>query len=341
MIDCWRGVVVHTFFILFQPTYLITKLFLFPQYFNATSTSWLAIHAITWIYIVTKISVPFFLSPFRHLPSPPGAPFPLGNLDFNRGRPQAENIAEKIRSTPNDGVLVLWMPLYLSYQLLITRPETLMEMLNTRNYDWEKPAASKQFLERTIGQGLVSAEGDVHKAMRKNVQPAFSGHHIKDLISLFYQKGLQFADSTARKAKASSDGSLEMMGQMTRVTLDIIGSAGVGKDFNTIDSDDDPLAQLYATITDTNKGIPVVFFWVQAFFPRWIVRNLMRGSIYARVAEAQIELRVQVRALMAEKRQKMLEKSAQENDIISIIMRSGDFSDDYLVNQLLTFLAAG
>jgi hypothetical protein len=31
----------------------------------------------------------------------------------------------------------------------------------------------------------------------------------------------------------------------------------------------------------------------------------------------------------------------QEKDIIAIIMRSGNFSDDYLADQLLTFLSAG
>ena len=36
------------------------------------------------------------------------------------------------------------------------------------------------------------------------------------------------------------------------------------------------------------------------------------------------------------------DKSAEDTkDIIASIMRSGDFSDDYLVSQLLTFLAAG
>lgn len=340
MIDCWRGVLVHTFFVLAQPTYLAIKFLLLPSYFKPTSTTWLLVHAITWIYLVTKVSVPFFTSPFRHLPSPPGARFPLGNLDFNGGKPACENIANKIKSTPNHGILVLWSPFWLDCEILVTRPDMLMEMLNTRNYDWEKPTLSKRFLSRTIGEGLVNAEGDAHKSMRRTVAPAFSGHHIRELVSLFYIKGQAFADSMARKIKAAPERSLEMMGHMSRVTLDIIGSAGVGKDFDTIDNDHDPLAKLYAIITDTNRGSLFIFFWMQAFVPRWIVK-LMRGSVYARVADAQTQLRVEARALMQEKRQKMMEKSEQQNDIISIIMKSGDFSDDYLVDQLLTFLAAG
>lgn len=130
------------------------------------------------------------------------------------------------------------------------------------------------------------------------------------------------------------------MAQTSRVTLDIIGTAGVGKDFNTIENDEDPLANLYATITNVNRGPLALFLLVNMMIPPWIVRHL-RGTVCARFAKAHAQLREDVRALMQEKKQMMLDKSEQQKDIIATIMRSGDFSDDYLVDQLLTFLAAG
>lgn len=340
LMHCWRGVLVHMCIILTQPIYLTLKIVLGTAHSGRVSPVWLAIHAIIYFYTMTRFTIPFFTSPLRRMPSPPEGRFPFGHLDFNSGKPMTDNIAEKFKSTPNDGILVLWFPFYLSCELLITRPEMLMEMLNTHNYDWEKPTASKKFLSRTIGQGLVNAEGDAHKTMRRVVAPAFSGHYIRNLAGLFHTKGLAFADSMAERIKESADGTLEMMSQMSLVTLDIIGSAGVGKDFDTIHNDDDPFAKLYATITDTDRGPLVLFFMIQAFVPRWIVR-CFPGTVYARVATAQDQLRVETRALMREKRQKMEDKTQQEDDIISVILRSGEFSDDYLVGQLLTFLAAG
>lgn len=249
-------------------------------------------------------------------------------------------VLDMLRDTPNDGVIVLWGPFYINCQLIVSRIDLLMDLLNAHNYDWEKPILSKRFLSRTLGEGLVNVEGDVHKAMRRAVAPAFSGHHIRNLVPLFYAKGLAFADALAQEVSKSKERTLEVTEYMSRVTLDIIGSAGVGKDFNTIENEDDPLAKLYAIITDTNRGPLVLFFWIQIFVPMWIVRRL-KGTIHARVANAQSQLRVEARALMQEKRQKLTEKSEQQNDIIAIILRSGDFSDDYLVSQLLTFLAAG
>lgn len=329
----------HTLIVLGQPAYLAVKFFLLPGFFNPTSKVWLAIHAVIWTYLVTQISAPFFANPLRHLPSPSYERFPIGHLRF-AFKPLTDAVIDMFRDTPNDGMIVLWPPFYVSGQLVINRIDLLMDVLNTHNYDWEKPTASKRFLSRTLGEGLVNVEGDTHKAMRRAVAPAFSGHHIRNLVPLFYAKGLAFADAMAREVSKSADGSLEVMELMSRVTLDIIGSAGVGKDFKTIENEDDPLAKLYAIITDTNRGPLILFFWIQIFVPMWIVRRL-KGTIHARVAKAQTQLRIEARALMQEKRQRLIDKPEQQNDIISIILRSGDFSDDYLVDQLLTFLAAG
>jgi len=255
-------------------------------------------------------------------------------------KPAPQRFEKMLRATPNDGLIVLWGPLYLSCTIVPANPEGLMDMLNAHNYDWEKPSASRRFLARTLGEGLVNVEGNKHKAMRRVIAPAFSGHNIRNLAPLFYAKGLALANSMALQTKASPDGSLEVMSQMSRATLDIIGSAGVGKDFNTVENDENSLAKLYATITDTNRGPLLLFFWIQAFVPEWLVKQF-KGSVYARVAEAQTELRQEARDLMQEKKKMLVEKSEQQNDIIAVILKSGTFTDDYLVDQLLTFLAAG
>ncbi|KAK5072908.1 hypothetical protein LTR64_000682 [Lithohypha guttulata] len=337
---CWKGVLVHTVFVLAQPTYLAVRSLLDPSYFSHVSAPWLISTAITWMYVVTQISIPFFTSPLRHLPSPAGDRLPIGHFDLNGGKPPTDKIVNMFRNTPNDGLLVLWYPFYLYSQVIPTRPDTLMDMLHTHSYDWEKPPTFRAIIKRTLGEGLVGAEGDQHKAMRRAVAPAFSGHHVRELCSLFYSKGLVFTNFIAREVKASADESLELSGRMSRVTLDIIGAAGIGKDFRTIDNDEDPFAKSYALITDTSGGMPLLSFVINTFAPEWLIERL-KGTRYARVAEVQAQMRKHARALVQEKKQMKPEELEQQRDIIGIIMRSGVFSDDYLVDQLLTFLAAG
>ncbi len=81
---------------------------------------------------------------------------------------------------------------------------------------------------------------------------------------------------------------------------------------------------------------------INLVFPMWLLRRL-KGTAIAKTFNAQARLKKEVGALLQEKKARMDDDvSAQgSKDIIASIMRSGDFSDEYLVGQLLTFLAAG
>jgi hypothetical protein len=331
----WRGVLTHASFLLAQPTYLAIRHLLGLDRLESRSALNLAIHVGIWLYIATRISIPFFKSPLRRLPSPPGEKFLLCHLNFNGGRPPTTLFENFLNDTPNDGLLVLWLPLYLSYELVPTRPDTLMDVLSSHNYDWEKPPLIKRVLSAIVGEGLVNVEGAKHKAMRRVVAPAFSGRLIRDLAPLFYSKGLNLAELISRQAKAADGGIIDLEPLFSRVSLDIIGAAGVGMDFNTVGNEDSRLAKLYNLVMHP----PAFFLLVNALFPRWMIRRL-GSERFTRVLDAQVQLRREVDVLLQEKKVDM-QSDKDSKDIIASIMRSGEFSDDYLMGQLLTFLAAG
>ncbi|KEF61837.1 uncharacterized protein A1O9_03408 [Exophiala aquamarina CBS 119918] len=213
-----------------------------------------------------------------------------------------------------------------------------MDVLNSRNYDWEKPAMTRTILTAILGEGLVSVEGNVHKAMRRVAAPAFSGRQTRALAPLFYSKGLALIEVLARQVKKADGGVVEITGAISRVTLDIIGAAGVGMDFNALDDEESKLAKLYELVMEP----PSFFMLAESLFPRWLLQQFgWKG--YSKTIEAQSQLRSEVRALLQEKKAVINEEKStpHSTDIIASIMKSGDFSDDYLIGQLLTFLAAG
>ncbi|ETI20743.1 hypothetical protein G647_07085 [Cladophialophora carrionii CBS 160.54] len=334
----WRGVITHLSIVLAQPTYLATRHCLGHVSLPPSHRLYFGAHVAVWVYIVARITIPFFRSPLRRLPSPPGEKFLLCHLNFNGGQPPTTIVEDMVNSTPNDGLLVVWLPLYLSCEIIPTRPDTLMDMLNSHNYDWEKPPFIRKVLAGILGEGLANVEGAKHKAMRRVVAPAFSGRHIRELTPLFYSKGLTLADVMARLVRDSGDGVLDVTGPVSRAGLDIIGAAGVGMDFNTIENETSLLAKLYQSVTNA----PAFFLLVSMLLPRWLLQRL-KGTGFARTIEAQSQLHDEIRSLMQEKKVLLREeKSAHDiKDIIASIMRAGDFSDDYLVSQMLTFLAAG
>ncbi|ETN42809.1 uncharacterized protein HMPREF1541_01967 [Cyphellophora europaea CBS 101466] len=333
----WRAHLYHTSFLLAQPVYLAVRYFLGYEPFSSTRTTNLTIHSLVWLFIVNWISIPFFTSPLLRVPSPRGEKLLTGHFKWS-SKPPTKIFENFINDSPNDGLLVIWGPLYLLNEVIPTRPDTLMEMMNSRNYDWEKPPMTRKFISSILGEGLTNVEGAKHKAMRRVLAPAFSGRQVRDLAPLFLTKGSALTDTMARLLTETDDGVLEVTRLTSRISLDIIGAAGVGMDFNTIEHEDSVLAKLYHEVMHP----PAHFLAIDTLFPRFLTRPLM-GRGFARIFEAQSELRAKVRGLLQEKMtQENIGASAQpRKDIMAGIMRSGDFSDDYLMGQLLTILAAG
>lgn len=244
------------------PVYFIIRTLLDANYWRNSSIFRTVLLAGLWLWYVYAFHTRYFTSPLRHLPVPKAEDkFISGHEYIVRGQvPLTSVIVEQIEATPHDGLLALYGLFHSGPVIFPTTPETMMEIVNNHSYDWHKPDADATFLRRVLGNGLVTAEDQVHKLMRKAVAPAFAGKHVRDLVPLFYAKGRDFAQILAEKT--STNDSIEMMSQMSRVTLDIIGSAGIGEDFDTIHNDENYIARLYETITDPNRGSMIVFFLI-------------------------------------------------------------------------------
>ncbi len=186
----WRSVITHTTIVLAQPAYLAIRHLLGQARFESRSPLNLTpVHVLGWLYIVTRITIPFFTSPLRRLPSPKNEKHLLCHLNFNGGRPPTELFDRMLNETPNDGLIACWLPLYLRCEVLVTRPDALMEVMSARNYDWEKPSLQKRVLASILGEGLVNVEGAKHKAMRRVAAPAFSGRQVRDLAPSVLRQG--------------------------------------------------------------------------------------------------------------------------------------------------------
>ena len=135
----------------------------------------------------------------------------------------------------------------------------------------------------------------------------------------------------------------------SRATLDIIGIAGMDKNF---DATANPDSELYATYqkvfqpTSSQQLVGLLSF----FLPLWFVRSLPFAHNET-MAGAAATIRKICRELISEKQEKLklTEKEVQEpriqgstdKDILSVAMKSGQFTTENLVDQLMTFLAAG
>ncbi|KAG4029847.1 hypothetical protein MFRU_014g01420 [Monilinia fructicola] len=310
------------------------------------------------------ILYPFYFSPLRHLPSPKGGSWWNGQWKRISGEPTGQPMLDWIQDVPNDGI-IRYLGILNSERVMLTNAKALSEVLTTKNYDFVKPATVRLGIGRLLGIGVLLAEGDEHKVQRKNLMPAFAFRHVKDLYSVFWDKSCEGIKAMTTEVKAKECGDIpndtakgndenadedvdqpekgvayvEAMQWASRITLDIIGTAGLGVNFGAIQDPDTLLNRTYRTVFKPTRSAQILGF-LQLFLPGWFVKRIpikRNGEI----EEAAETIRSVCRDLIREKKSKLEKKELTDVDILSVALESGGFPDENLIDQLMTFLAAG
>ncbi|KAH8655041.1 putative P450 monooxygenase [Tricladium varicosporioides] len=313
----------------------------FPQILPETPLSklFLGISSINfslWVFYSVFI-YPFFLSPLRHLPQPKGSwpIFRFGKAAFER--PAGEAFLKFMKTVPNDGLINV--PGFFNVDAILpTSPDALADILVHKNYDFEKPSELRLFLRRILGDGLILTEGDEHKFQRKHITPAFSFRHIKELVPIFWSKSAALCEGITTEMGENS-GIVEVNHWANKVTLDIIGVAGLGRDFRALTNADDPLVKNYEEILEPTKE-KLAFFVCNMLFGRRLI-SMLPWKLNERLNETTVALKDFCHQLVRDKKV-LIEKHGEEQlDILSLLIKSNCFSNEVMVDQLLTFIAAG
>ncbi|PSN63555.1 cytochrome P450 [Corynespora cassiicola Philippines] len=317
--------------------------YLFPNVFpKGTLTSFFLIFSLkNWSLFSTYwlVVYPFFRSPLRHLPKPPRGFRPIiGHGLFMFKKPIGSPHLELIKETPNEGLIYVRGFFHVD-RLILTSPAALSDVLVHKSYDFEKPLWVRVFLRKFLGDGMLMTEGDEHRHQRKQIMPAFSFRHIKELYPVFWSKSIELCRAVTAAIEDKPDKILEIGHFSTQVTLDIIGLAGMGRDIGSLRNDQDELIETYEEILEptTEKA---AYFISHLLLPPWLLKALP-WRLHERVKITTTRLKTICRDFVIDKKNRMKQESQESVDILSTMIRSNNFADDGLVDQLLTFLAAG
>ncbi|KAH7391280.1 putative P450 monooxygenase [Cadophora sp. MPI-SDFR-AT-0126] len=333
----------------------VLKAIFLPELYPDTKLTTLYLTLASTVFFVyygvwCTVIYPKFASPLRHLPQPKsGTIFGIGFPSVLLKRPNGELFLKLITEIPNEG-LIRFPGLFNSDYLLLTGPSSLGEVLVHKSYDFEKPKELRKFLRIILGDGLILVEGDIHKFQRKHVSPAFSFRHIKELIPVFWQKAWDMTGRVAAEIHENPEpivdeknknraGVVEINHWANKVTMDIIGVAGLGRDFNSLYNADDPLVANYEEILEPTAE-KALFFGVNMLFSPMLVAKLP-WKLNQRLKGTMSTLRGVCRQLLQEKKDLMRADKEQPINILSLLIKSNNFDDEMLIDQLLTFLAAG
>lgn len=255
-----------------------------------------------------------------------------------------------------------YLSIFNAERVVVTSPKGLSEVLVTKNYEFQKPRQARTVLGRVLGIGLLLAEGEEHRHQRKGLMPAFSFRHVKELFPVFWSKSCEVVNAMSaeierKKGQGPSAKALECNVQADvkvesdeaifeihewagRATLDIIGLTGMGRDFSAIKNPNNELSQIYRTIFAPTRDAQLLQFFT-VFLPQWAAIRLPIKRNYE-IQHALVVIRNLARELIRTKKEKMEKgEKSDDHDILSTAIESGIFSEENLIDQVMTFLAAG
>ncbi|TDL26273.1 cytochrome P450 [Rickenella mellea] len=245
-------------------------------------------------------------------------------------------------------------------RLITTDPVAMAHVLN-RTLDYEKPWQSRRVITRLIGEGMLAAEGQVHKRMRRVGTPAFSIQNMRALIPVVFSKAHELKDKWTEIIKneqsaASEKGSVVPAGSVldvckwiSRATFDVIGLAGFDYNFSAIQNESNELFLAYKEMFEVAvsqavgfKELVIIYFpWIERIFPDYKTRTIKKSQeIIYRVG----------RELVQDKKKRIMEGERTGKDLLSLLLKSNmskdidpaqRISDDDILNNINTFFFAG
>ena len=212
---------------------------------------------------------------------------------------------------------------------LVSDPELVREVLVTQAANFPKDDRDVEILDRSVGHGLVSANGADHKRQRRLTQPAFHTRRIDAYAGTM-------VDYTTAMLDEWRDGqALDVAEAMSALTMFIVARTLFGADRVAMKATAERIGaaiHVLQAAADNEFKAPLVL-------PEWLPTTMNRDRRAARAVLYEI-----IDRLIAQRRAQG--DAADAGDLLSMLLlardESGDrMSDDEVRDQLVTLFVAG
>nr|BAL05140.1 cytochrome P450 [Phanerodontia chrysosporium] len=292
-------------------------------------------------------------SPLRHLPGPPNDSLLWGNMAAIQNEeisvPQARWVKQYGHTISYRGVFGMWR--------LWTVDTRALNHILTHHLIYQRPLPSRYQLSRLVGPGVLVTEEERHKHQRRVMNPAFGPAQVRELTEIFTEKANEMRDvwynEIAKAGGASAH--VDALSWLSRATLDIIGRAGFGYDFEALTGASNELNQAFSTLFARPIARHRFFAFLQASIP---ILRLIRTEANRKAEQAQkVMSRIGMQlieqrkaAILAEKGKDVERKDLTGRDLLTLLIRANmatdipedqRLSDEEVLAQVPTFIVAG
>ncbi|KAI5822218.1 cytochrome P450 [Schizophyllum commune Tattone D] len=243
-------------------------------------------------------------------------------------------------------------------RIMTTDVRALQHILG-RDDVWHRTDEARWFISRVLGDGILTVEDAKHRQQRRILNPAFAPSQIRQLMPVFVEVSEKLKDRWDH-ALAANGGEVELniLNELSRMTLDVIGKAGFGYDFGALDDDAESseLGRAFAKFFGVPpKSAPLIERLGRKWREIQVVLPLARlipapGASQERAARKTME-RIG-RGLLAEAKANAaaneIKSGTEARDLLSVLVRANlaeserdRLTDEEVVGQVPAFLFAG
>ncbi|KZV60943.1 cytochrome P450 [Peniophora sp. CONT] len=304
------------------------------------------------LFLLAIAASRFFRSSLKDIRGPPRSSFLLGNQgDF---RYQAE-VGDVEFPWLNEfgGAWKVYGPLG-EENLVLADPKALQYVLQTSGYRFPKRPDARASARVLLGEGIIWVHGDQHQRHRKIMNPAFSVPQLKSFVPLFQRhtnKLVQKLKEEEITPTISEEPVFNIHKWLSRTTLDVIGDAGFGFQFDSLGSAQHELSGVYdnlfvdSTLYPERWDIVIRSLW--KYLPPSVLYYIryLPSREYQRFRRYQEFMRIFGRKLIG---RTQVDAQGAGKDVMSVLLRANaaeetrlKLSDSEVIDQISTILLAG
>jgi cytochrome P450 len=215
---------------------------------------------------------------------------------------------------------------------LVRDPTLIHQVLIERRQNYGK-GASFEPIRMVVGDGLATSEGGIWQRDRRMIQPLFHRQRLDTFIPLMVRACERVIPRWRDAARRRE--TLDLAGEMRRLTLDVVGGALFGSD---LAEEADELRPAFEFLIDeTVRRVNYPLAGALAVFAPWLPTPSQ-----VRVRRARTTIDAVVARLIARRR-----RQSVDDDLLAMLLAASDeetgagLSDTEVRDQAWTFLAAG
>ncbi|GHO81015.1 hypothetical protein KSD_87860 [Ktedonobacter sp. SOSP1-85] len=258
-------------------------------------------------------------TPRRRLP--PGPPWPTAAWNTVRFARQTLSFLQELRERYGD---LVTLPTVLGPWTLVFHPDGVRHVVQENHFNYRKGGISNQALRLTLGNGLLTNNGDSWLHQRRLIQPVFHRKQIAAIGQLMAESALAWTE----EAGINAGQPLDLFQEMSGLTLNIVCKALFGADML---AHKERVLQASTTINHLEA---------QAFYVPGLLSlpTPQRRRLY----EARNTLYTVADALISKRHQ-----ASTESDLLTLLLDARDeetgegMTDQQVRDEVLTLMVAG